>query len=181
MKAMILDVLLHRRLYRQSEVRWLIHSLIFLPFVFRFSWGLVALLGSLWKPEWTQVWAMLDKNHPTTAFLFDLTGIMAILGVVLIFAGYILFQYRMVLRPPKLEVEMPKNGAVVVSPVKVEGVSEVGVNVIVEERMVKPDINGYFSAQLELEPGEERIVVEAISRFGKSSRREIELTVISGD
>jgi predicted CXXCH cytochrome family protein len=83
MKAMILDVLLQRRLYRQSEVRWLIHSLIFLPFVFRFSWGLVALLGSLWKPEWSQLWAMLDKNHPTTAFLFDLTGIVVILGVVL--------------------------------------------------------------------------------------------------
>jgi len=84
-KAMILDVLFQRRLYRQSGTRWLIHSLIFFPFVFRFFWGLVALTASIWKPEWSWVWAMLDRNHPTTAFLFDLTGIMVILGVVLAF------------------------------------------------------------------------------------------------
>jgi nitrate reductase gamma subunit len=84
-KAMVLDVLLQRRLYRQSRARWLIHSLIFLPLVFRFFWGLFALTASLWKPEWSSVWAMLDKNHPTTAFLFDLTGVMVIVGVTLAF------------------------------------------------------------------------------------------------
>jgi len=84
-KAMILDVLFQRRLYRQSGVRWLIHSLIFFPFVFRFFWGLVALIASIWKPGWSWVWAMLDKNQPTTAFLFDVTGIVVILGVVLAF------------------------------------------------------------------------------------------------
>jgi len=84
-KAMVLDVLLQRRLYRQSGTRWLIHSLIFIPLVFRFFWGLVALIASLWKPEWSPVWAMLDKNHPATAFLFDLTGVMVILGVTLAF------------------------------------------------------------------------------------------------
>jgi nitrate reductase gamma subunit len=82
-KAMLLDVLLQRRLYRQSGARWLIHSLIFLPFVFRFSWGFVALSASLWKPEWSSVWAMLDRNNPATALLFDLTGIMVIVGVIL--------------------------------------------------------------------------------------------------
>ena len=80
-KAMFLDVLLQRRLFRQSKTRWLIHSLLFMPFVFRFSWGIVALIVSLWKPEWNPVWAMLNKNHPATAFLFDLTGVMVFLGV----------------------------------------------------------------------------------------------------
>lgn len=82
-KALVLDVFLQRRLYRQSGARWLIHSLIFLPFVFRFSWGFVALTASLWKPEWSSVWAMLDRNNPATALLFDLTGIMVIVGVIL--------------------------------------------------------------------------------------------------
>jgi nitrate reductase gamma subunit len=82
-RTMILDVLLQRRLYRQSKTRWLIHSLIFLPLVFRFTWGLVALLASLWKPEWPWVWAMINKNHASTAFLFDLTGIMVLFGVTL--------------------------------------------------------------------------------------------------
>lgn len=98
-KAMILDVLLQRRLFRQSGVRWLIHSLIFLPFVFRFSWGIAALAGSLWTPKWQPVWAMLDKNHPATAFLFDITGIMVLLGVVLaIIRAYVVHPSR----PPGL-------------------------------------------------------------------------------
>jgi nitrate reductase gamma subunit len=84
-KTMILDVLLQRRLYRQSGKRWFIHSLIFYAFVIRFSWGIAALIGSLWKPEWSSIWAMLDKNYPITAFLFDLTGIMVISGVTLAF------------------------------------------------------------------------------------------------
>jgi nitrate reductase gamma subunit len=83
LEALFLDVLLQRRLFRQSPGRWLIHSMIFLPFVFRFTWGLVALCASVWRPEWTPVWDMLNKNHPTTAFLFDLTGIMVILGAVM--------------------------------------------------------------------------------------------------
>ena len=84
-KAMILDVFLQRRLYRQSGKRWLIHSLIFYAFVIRFSWGIVALIGSLWIPECSSVWAMLDKNYPVTAFLFDLTGVMVLSGVTLAF------------------------------------------------------------------------------------------------
>ena len=80
-EAMILDGLLQRRLFRQSKARWAIHSLIFLPFVFRFAWGLVGLAASLCCPEWAGTWILLDKNHPVTAFLFDLTGVMVILGI----------------------------------------------------------------------------------------------------
>ncbi len=82
-KALTFDALLQRRLYRQSRSRWVIHSLIFFPFVFRFSWGMVALLSSLWVPEKQLAWAMLDKNYPVGAFLFDLTGVMVISGVIL--------------------------------------------------------------------------------------------------
>ena len=84
-KAMIMDVLLQRRLFKQSGVRWLIHNLIFLPFVFRFFWGLIALITSLWAPECTVTWPMLDKNNPVTAFLFDVTGAMVLLGATLAF------------------------------------------------------------------------------------------------
>jgi len=84
-KAMIVDVLLQRRLYRQSKKRWAIHSLIFLPFVFRFLYGLIALVSSLWRPEWQTAWAMLDKNNPVTGLLFDISGIMILLGIILAF------------------------------------------------------------------------------------------------
>jgi nitrate reductase gamma subunit len=100
-KALFLDVLLQRRLYRQSAGRWFIHSLIFVPFIFRFSWGIVALIGSLWLPEWTPTWAMLNKNDPITAFLFDFTGVMVILGVLLAFFRVYLFRNEAAKRLPK--------------------------------------------------------------------------------
>ena len=83
LKAMLMDVLLQRRLYRRSPTRWLIHSLIFLPFVFRCVWGLIALLGSLWAPDSAGIWDMVNKNHPVTAFLFDFTGVLILMGIVL--------------------------------------------------------------------------------------------------
>ncbi|HDR16993.1 MAG TPA: hypothetical protein ENN79_16195 [Desulfobacteraceae bacterium] len=82
-KAVLFDVLLQRRLYHLSPLRWLVHGLIFFPFMFRFLWGLVALLGSLWTPGSGLVWAMINKNHPATALLFDVTGLLILAGVVL--------------------------------------------------------------------------------------------------
>jgi hypothetical protein len=81
-KALILDGLLQRRLFRQAKVRWVIHALIFLPFLCRFAWGVVGLGASLCRPDRPGIWILLDKNRPATAFLFDLTGVMVILGIV---------------------------------------------------------------------------------------------------
>jgi nitrate reductase gamma subunit len=85
-RTLLLDVLLQRRLYRQSEGRWLIHALIFYPFLFRFTWGMVGLLGSLWRPASGTVWLLLDKNNYLTALLFDISGILILLGVLVALA-----------------------------------------------------------------------------------------------
>jgi len=81
-KVIFLDVLFQRRLFRVSRIRWLIHAIIFYPVLLRFGWGLVALLSSIWFNQWSWVRIMLDKNHPLTAFLFDVTGVMVIIGFI---------------------------------------------------------------------------------------------------
>ncbi len=85
LKVVFTDVLCQRRLFRRSRVRWFIHGLIFFPFLFRFFWGIIALLTSLWFPEWNLPWAMINRDTPITGFLFDLTGIMMLTGVILAF------------------------------------------------------------------------------------------------
>lgn len=80
--TLVLDVLLQRRLYRQSKTRWFVHAMIFYPFVFRFVWGLVALLGSLWDPASGLVWSLLDKNYFLTAALFDASGVLILIGIL---------------------------------------------------------------------------------------------------
>lgn len=91
LKILILDGLIQRRLFRISRLRWFIHALIFFPFLIRFCWGLIALVGSIWLPSWQGAWIMLDKNHPLPAFLFDLTGILVVFGVsIILFRRYVI-------------------------------------------------------------------------------------------
>jgi nitrate reductase gamma subunit len=82
-KALFWDVLCQRRLYRLSVRRWVIHSLIFLPIMLRFIWGVTALCATNWLPDWPRIWALVDKNYPATAFFYDLTGLMILVGIVL--------------------------------------------------------------------------------------------------
>jgi nitrate reductase gamma subunit len=75
------DVLLQRRLYQRSVQRWAIHALIFWPFVIRFVWGVAALLTTNWLKDFPLAWALIDKNHPVTAMLFDVTGLLLAVGI----------------------------------------------------------------------------------------------------
>ena len=81
-KSLVMDGLLQRRLFSVSRERWVLHAMIFYPFVFRFLWGMIGLIASLGWPQWSGTWTMLDKNNPLTAFLFDLSGLIVILGVI---------------------------------------------------------------------------------------------------
>jgi nitrate reductase gamma subunit len=82
LKVLAFDVFLQRRLFRQSRTRWFIHGLIFFPFVFRFLWGITALLTSLWAPESSLPWVLLDRNYPLGAFLFDASGLLILFGII---------------------------------------------------------------------------------------------------
>ena len=84
-RSLFWDVLLQRRLYRLSRGRWAIHALIFYGFVVRFIWGVAALVGSVWKPDWPVVWHLVNKDYSATAFVYDLTGLMILTGVGLAF------------------------------------------------------------------------------------------------
>ncbi|MEN8247147.1 MAG: hypothetical protein ABFS43_19845, partial [Thermodesulfobacteriota bacterium] len=80
MVAMVTDVLFIKRLYRLSPSRWVIHALIYYPILIRLAFGMMALGLSLFLPETELAGAMLDKNHPFRALLFDLTGLMILTG-----------------------------------------------------------------------------------------------------
>ena len=81
LKSLLFDTLLQRRLRRQSTTRWAIHSLIFLPIVIRFAWGMAALVASWAGARGAWYLMLIDKNHPVSALLFDLTGLAVLVGV----------------------------------------------------------------------------------------------------
>jgi nitrate reductase gamma subunit len=82
LKALVLDGILQRRLFRQSRWRWAIHSAILLPFVFRFAWGMAALVAAnVWRRStWYEF--LLNNNDPATALIFDLTGSLVVIGAI---------------------------------------------------------------------------------------------------
>jgi len=82
LKVFVLDVLLLRRILKESVSRWTIHSLIYLPFFLRFFIGLILLFLSSAFPMSPQVALLLDKNYPFMAFTYDLLGVCIIIGIV---------------------------------------------------------------------------------------------------
>lgn len=82
-RALFLNGLLQLQLNRRSTMRWLVHGLIVWPLTLRFGWGMIALISSLWMPETTFPWLMLNKNHPVCGFFFDFTGLMIISGAAM--------------------------------------------------------------------------------------------------
>jgi nitrate reductase gamma subunit len=83
LKAALADVLLQRRLFRASRLRWLIHGLIFFPMAVRCAWGLLGLAASVWAPAWPAAWVLLDRNHPLSEAVFEISGVMILAGVAL--------------------------------------------------------------------------------------------------
>ena len=82
-RSLFAALIINPGLFRQSPGRWLIHGLMIYPVLMRFLWGLIALLGSLYAPQWKFIWPMLDRDYPITAAFFDLTGLLILCGFLL--------------------------------------------------------------------------------------------------
>lgn len=82
LKVFVIDVLLLRKILKESVSRWTIHSLIYLPIFLRFAIGWILYLLSAAFPMNPKVAMWLDKNHPTFAFVHDLLGLLILLGAL---------------------------------------------------------------------------------------------------
>jgi len=81
LKILVIDVLLLRRVLKESLSRWTIHTFIYLPFFLRFFIGLILLILSKCFPMSPEIALLLDKNYPPIAFIYDLLGLCVIIGV----------------------------------------------------------------------------------------------------
>ncbi|NOX32723.1 MAG: hypothetical protein GXP56_03150 [Deltaproteobacteria bacterium] len=81
LKTVFMEVVLLQRLFQRSRTRWIIHALILFPFFFRLAFGLTALLLSIFLPDGSVTLAMMDKDFAVRALLFDVTGMMILIGL----------------------------------------------------------------------------------------------------
>jgi nitrate reductase gamma subunit len=81
-KTLLLDIIFQRRILKESVQRWSMHSLIFIAILLRFALSLfTGFLFSI-NPESDWALALIDKNHPFTAFAYDFLGLMILLGIL---------------------------------------------------------------------------------------------------
>lgn len=88
--SVLCDIFLQARLWRESKVRWLIHALIFFPFVIRACLGLAASLGAWLAPKSAWPWDLLAKDWPATALVNDVCGVLLLVGLALAIARHCL-------------------------------------------------------------------------------------------
>jgi cytoskeletal protein RodZ len=122
------------------------------------------------------------KTHKKTAVklsflsskLFPIT-----LGIS-VFVIYLVFQFRVILTPPPLEITRPSKDTVLVSPIDIAGTtSSDSLVTINDSNVVKPDQEGNFQIFLNLPVGETIITIKTTNRFSRSTTKTLPLTVIS--
>lgn len=101
------------------------------------------------------------------------------LGVI-VFVGYLIFQYRAVLTPPPLDLTSPMENAVLSSPILIEGQTNSDAVININDGLkILPDGTGHFATKITLQPGETTLKITSTSRFGRQSSKSLPLTILS--
>ena len=100
------------------------------------------------------------------------------LTVIFIILGYIFFQYNSIIFPPKLEITEPRAGQEIMGNiVEVEGKTDPYATILIDGGEVYVALSGEFKKSIFVFSGDKKIEVVAKNRFGKESRREINVRV----
>lgn len=117
-----------------------------------------------------------QEEFPVRKIKLRNTFVLAFL--VFIFLGiYIAFQYRFAFLGPSLSVSTPQNNSVISAPdVLIKGTTSSDSTVFVNEEPATVSDSGSFAKDINVFPGENKIIIKSVNRFGKENS--ISLSVI---
>lgn len=110
------------------------------------------------------------KPDISSKFLWSpkITFIIGVSAIVVLFFGYLIFQYVRFISPPKLNVESPKQGQTISgNSVLVFGSTDTDSKLMINNQPVLIDDDGKFSVTLNMVPETKEIDIIATSRSGK--------------
>lgn len=117
------------------------------------------------------------RCHPTKRK--NQSPYLIILFSSLTFLTYLIFQLRAFLMPPKLEIYQPKENAVLISPITIEGSTSPDAVIQVNKNIIiKPDYTGYFITSIPLSLGESQLEIDVTNRFNRTNSKKISITLI---
>jgi len=105
-----------------------------------------------------------------------MTIITAIILFLLLFSGYLFFQYQHLWGQPELKIFTPaQNAELREKQIKLEGKTDPEATLTINNEVISLDEEGNFQKEIELFEGENKILIEAISSKGKSIKVEREV------
>lgn len=104
-------------------------------------------------------------------------SLLVVVGCIILFLGFLFFQYRSAFFAPHLEVFQPKDGAVFSKDVAIVGSTDPEATVTVNNQPVSLNDTGEFKKLLTFFPGKAIITVKAKNRFGKEAIETREIVV----
>jgi cytoskeletal protein RodZ len=119
------------------------------------------------------------KPDISSKFLWSpkITFIIGVSAIVVLFFGYLIFQYVRFISPPRLNVESPKQGQTISgNSVLVFGSTDVDSKLMINNQPVLIDDDGKFSVTLNIVPETKEIDVVATSRSGKMTEVKRDIT-----
>ncbi len=111
-------------------------------------------------------------TKPLDEPIFRLTPQIGLTGIVtallLLFFGYLFFQYQSYTSPPNLTVIKPLEGEIMnTNKIEVSGKTDTDAVISVNNEKIALDVNGEFSTNLLLSPGVNSISIQSTSKNGK--------------
>lgn len=107
-------------------------------------------------------------NEPFFRFTPQTSLIAVIIGFLLLFFGYLFFQYTAYTNPPDLIVTAPKEGEIFnSSKIQITGKTDIDAVLSINNQKIALAPNGEFTTTLLVPPGVNSIIIESTSKYGK--------------
>ncbi len=98
--------------------------------------------------------------------------------VILIIAGYSLFQAQKLIRGPIIDIDTPQNGMTYTSPlIEISGRARNVSYLNLDGRKIFTDKDGYFKEKFVLSPGRNVLTLDAEDKFKTSRKKQIEVVL----
>lgn len=111
-------------------------------------------------------------THPLDEPVFRFTPQIGLIGIVIaflvLFSGYLFFQYLSYTNPPNLVVTKPLEGEIIqTNKIQVDGKTDADAVISINNQKIALSGNGEFSTTLLLSPGVNSIIIESTSKSEK--------------
>lgn len=124
---------------------------------------------ALFRRDFDQKRKIKSTKPSFFSFTPKFTFTISIAAIILFFSIYLFIEYLKFHQPPKLEVNWPLETIISSSFVEINGMTDSESTIRINNDLILVDSNGYFQKKINLNSGENNIIVESTAPNGKTT------------